>query len=133
MNGRVPHVGEHCLVQPLAFGADDGCLSTADLGSWTVRSRDQAVYRLCYCLRLACQSMREAASRSRWRGLVGRRAVRQLRGAFAAGGMFMCVIADGHTHYEMSARPVHLPYNEDQFGVPTATGAVPPRQLDGPV
>lgn len=121
-----PPASEDYFVQLLAFDKRCDAFTTADLGSWTTRSRDQAVERLRLYVCRARPHMSECAEPSAVKWIKSRGAARKLREALADGAMYVYVIADGAVVYEISARPVRFPStDEDRIGTWTIRPRVP--------
>jgi hypothetical protein len=104
-------------VQLLAFTRSARMLSSADLGGWQTDSGDEALEQLRLFVQSALIPMGEAAALSALRWSKAESAARQVRETLDAGGMYVHVIADGTTFYEISARPLVFPAgDEDRHG-----------------
>lgn len=96
-------------VQFTAFDKSACMFSSTDLGSWATESRERALDRLRLFVQNALIPMGETAALSAVRWAKDRGTARTMRQVLDAGGMYVHVIADGTTFYEISARPLVFP------------------------
>ncbi len=96
-----------------AFDDSETHLGSAHLGSWVARTDDKALERLRLFVREALVSMSAAAARAARFWVEDAVAERQFRDALAGGAMYVHVIADGTTFWELSGRPLLYPKAEE--------------------
>lgn len=92
-----------------AFDDGEHSFSSAHLGAWAARTDDRALAHLRLFVRRAMASMGAAAARAARRWVENSLAEREFRDVLASGGMYVYVIADGTTFWELSARPLLFP------------------------
>ena len=119
-------------VQFLAFDKSVRMFGSANLGAWATESSDRALERLRLFVHQALISMGEAAALSALRWAKDEQVARQVHDTLDAGQMYVRVIADGTTFYEISARPLVFPAgDEDRHGIWTAQENAVPGELTG--
>jgi hypothetical protein len=121
------------LVQFQAFDDGEYCFSSSLPGVWAARTEDRALAHLRFFVLRTLASMGATAARTARRWAESSVAERQLHDTLADGGMYVYVIADGTTFWELSARPLIFPTaTENRSGTwTTVQAAEPPGVLTG--
>ncbi len=133
---RLPVEAAGYQVQLQAFDAGERSFSSVLLGSWAARTDEVALAHLRVFVLEALAFMGTAAARAARRWVEDGTVERRFRDAVAVEAMYVHVIADGTTFWELSARPLLFPQpveNRSPCGPSTLPRAAARVRSDPPV